>query len=66
MEEELHGIVSAEVHEGVQAGGRNLAYCRRRRFRTGQSRFRPERLERKIGQALEIDFLNWCLQHIEE
>jgi transposase len=72
------GISIAEVARGLEVNP-NVLHRWRREFRQGPgnafpgngkqrwSEGRVAELERKVGQqALEIDFLKGCLQHIEE
>jgi transposase len=72
------GISIAEVARGLEVNP-NVLQRWRREFRQGPgnafpgqgkqrwSEGRVAELERKVGQqALEIDFLKGCLQHIEE
>ena len=72
------GVSIAEVARGLEVSP-NVLYRWRREFRRGPgnafpgngkprwSEGRVAELERKVGQqALEIDFLKGCLQHIEE
>jgi len=72
------GISIAEVARGLEVNP-NVLHRWRREFRQGPgnafpgqgkqrwSEGRVVELERKVGQqALEIDFLKGCLQHIEE
>ena len=72
------GVPVAEVARGCEVNPNVLRRWRRelRQFGNrafsgpGQSRVEEQRviaLERKVGQqALEIDFLRGCLQHVEE
>ena len=72
------GVSIAEVARGLEVNP-NVLHRWRREFRQGPgnafpgsgkqrwSEGRVAELERKVGQqALEIDFLKGCLQHIEE
>jgi transposase len=72
------GVSIAEVARGLEVNP-NVLHRWRREFRKGSgnafpgngkqrwSEGRVAELERKVGQqALEIDFLKGCLQHIEE
>src|ERR1700752_4832441 len=72
------GVSIAEVARGLEVNA-NVLHRWRREFRQGTgnafpgngkqrwSEGRIAELERKVGQqALEIDFLKGCLQHIEE
>ena len=72
------GVSIAEVARGLEVSP-NVLHRWRREFRHGPgnafpgngkprwSEGRVAELERKVGQqALEIDFLKGCLQHIEE
>jgi transposase len=72
------GVSIAEVARGLEVNP-NVLHRWRREFRQGAgnafpgngkqrwSEGRIAELERKVGQqALEIDFLKGCLQHIEE
>ena len=72
------GVSIAEVARGLEVSP-NVLHRWRREFRRGPgnafpgngkqrwSEGRVAELERKVGQqALEIDFLKGCLQHIEE
>ena len=72
------GVSIAEVARGLGVN-QNVLHRWRREFRHGPgnafpgngkqrwSESRVAELERKVGQqALEIDFLKGCLQHIEE
>jgi transposase len=72
------GVSIAEVARGLEVSP-NVLHRWRREFRKGPgnafpgngkqrwSEGRVAELERKVGQqALEIDFLKGCLQHIEE
>ena len=72
------GVSMAEVARGLEVNP-NVLHRWRREFRQGPgnafpghgkqrwSEGRVAELERKVGQqALEIDFLKGCLQHIEE
>src|SRR5271170_4620531 len=72
------GVSIAEVARGLEVNP-NVLHRWRREFRQepgnafpgqgkqGWSEGRVAELERKVGQqALEIDFLKGCLQHIEE
>jgi len=72
------GVSIAEVARGLEVNP-NVLHRWRREFRQGPgnafpgngkarwSEGRIAELERKVGQqALEIDFLKGCLQHIEE
>lgn len=72
------GVSIAEVARGLEVNP-NVLHRWRREFRQGPgnafpghgkqrwSEGRVSELERKVGQqALEIDFLKGCLQHIEE
>ena len=72
------GVSIAEVARGLEVSP-NVLHRWRREFRQGPGNAFPGQgkqrwsegrvadLERKVGQqALEIDFLKGCLQHIEE
>ena len=72
------GVSMAEVARGLEVNP-NVLHRWRREFRQGPGNAFPGRgkqrwsegrvaeLERKVGQqALEVDFLKGCLQHIEE
>ena len=72
------GVSIAEVARGLEVNP-NVLHRWRREFRQGPGNAFPgngkprwaegrvAELERKVGQqALEIDFLKGCLQHIEE
>ena len=72
------GVSIAEVARGLEVNP-NVLHRWRREFRQGPGNAFPGQgkqrwsegrvadLERKVGQqALEIDFLKGCLQHIEE